>query len=48
MTGFGVKIDIFVPLAIIRGASHTQGEMSEIFFDHPGVCFPRQLRFSEQ
>jgi len=34
-----------VPLAIIRGASHSHGEMSEIFFDHPGVGFPRQFRF---
>src|SRR5436190_12372418 len=45
MTGFGAKIDIFVALAIALGASHSHGEMSEIFFDHPGVGFPRQFRF---
>jgi hypothetical protein len=47
MTGFGAKIDIFVALAIALGASHSHGEMSEIFFDHPGVGFPRQFRFFE-
>src|SRR6266487_1203620 len=33
-----------MPLAIIHRASHNQGEMSEISFDHPSVCFPQQLR----
>ncbi len=48
MIGFGAKIDIVGPLAIILGASHNQGEMSEIFFDHPGVGFYGNSEFSEQ